>query len=488
MSLETPPNSPIQSLLNSAGGMFDQLRDRFTTSFHSKTPAEAPSSKQEGLKDPFKSPTLARTCIGAYEFSIQGLKCEGCASNLKSSLLKQEGVKGVQVHFTDKRLLVEGEMPSNNARRKEDWERKVREYVAMVDFTVYRARMLLSHISRRVMLGCSHHRQKKVFIAQPVRSLPKVHDRPKHNPHDMATDKDVIKWRKEIEEAIADGNHKVVVATLKMFEPWKPTTESLKNTKIGLFLNELRKHSNANDEIIALAKGYITKWKNMIAKEVGAAAPSPATKNPTVKIERKMSTNSVDSSTKTVDSPRTPPSTSAGTPLRERSYKIDGVSAKSVGDRIRDKTIELIYAAVGMGTDHDSERILKIATKIEAALHTEHKGTSDKYKSQFRTLVANFKDKENSQLRERVLTGELTPGFLATATSDDLMSDNMKKAQEEAQKHALHFAVTAPKQEAETDAFKCGRCGKRQCTYYQKQTRSADEPMTTFVVSVFRII
>ena len=29
--------------------------------------------------------------------------------------------------------------------------------------------------------------------------------------------------------------------------------------------------------------------------------------------------------------------------------------------------------------------------------------------------------------------------------------------------------------------FKCGRCKNRKCTYYQKQTRSADEPMTTFV-------
>ena len=29
--------------------------------------------------------------------------------------------------------------------------------------------------------------------------------------------------------------------------------------------------------------------------------------------------------------------------------------------------------------------------------------------------------------------------------------------------------------------FKCGRCKERKCTYYQLQTRSADEPMTTFV-------
>ena len=35
--------------------------------------------------------------------------------------------------------------------------------------------------------------------------------------------------------------------------------------------------------------------------------------------------------------------------------------------------------------------------------------------------------------------------------------------------------------EAATDEFKCYKCKNRKCTYYQLQTRSADEPMTTFV-------
>ena len=32
-----------------------------------------------------------------------------------------------------------------------------------------------------------------------------------------------------------------------------------------------------------------------------------------------------------------------------------------------------------------------------------------------------------------------------------------------------------------TDMYRCSRCGKRQCTYYEQQTRSADEPMTIFI-------
>uniref|UniRef100_A0A6C0LKA2 TFIIS-type domain-containing protein n=1 Tax=viral metagenome TaxID=1070528 RepID=A0A6C0LKA2_9ZZZZ len=35
--------------------------------------------------------------------------------------------------------------------------------------------------------------------------------------------------------------------------------------------------------------------------------------------------------------------------------------------------------------------------------------------------------------------------------------------------------------EAATDTFQCRKCKTNKCTYYQMQTRSADEPMTTFV-------
>ena len=35
-----------------------------------------------------------------------------------------------------------------------------------------------------------------------------------------------------------------------------------------------------------------------------------------------------------------------------------------------------------------------------------------------------------------------------------------------------------------TDIFRCGRCRKNNCVYFQMQTRSADEPMTTFVTCI----
>ena len=35
-----------------------------------------------------------------------------------------------------------------------------------------------------------------------------------------------------------------------------------------------------------------------------------------------------------------------------------------------------------------------------------------------------------------------------------------------------------------TDIYKCGKCKKNKCTYYQLQIRSGDEPMTTFITCV----
>ena len=40
------------------------------------------------------------------------------------------------------------------------------------------------------------------------------------------------------------------------------------------------------------------------------------------------------------------------------------------------------------------------------------------------------------------------------------------------------------RQEVATDDFTCPKCHQKKCTFYQLQTRSADEPMTTFVTCI----
>lgn len=65
-----------------------------------------------------------------------------------------------------------------------------------------------------------------------------------------------------------------------------------------------------------------------------------------------------------------------------------------------------------------------------------------------------------------------------------MASESRKKEIDKIREANLKASQTAKDTQAETEEFKCGRCGKRKCKYYQLQTRSADEPMTTFVTCI----
>lgn len=65
-----------------------------------------------------------------------------------------------------------------------------------------------------------------------------------------------------------------------------------------------------------------------------------------------------------------------------------------------------------------------------------------------------------------------------------MASDERKRLDSLLNDQNLKNARAAQDTQAETDQFKCGRCKQRKCKYYQMQTRSADEPMTTFVTCV----
>ena len=59
-----------------------------------------------------------------------------------------------------------------------------------------------------------------------------------------------------------------------------------------------------------------------------------------------------------------------------------------------------------------------------------------------------------------------------------MASEERKAADKAIQEENLHKSLGAEEQQAETDAFQCGKCKQRKTRYRQAQTRSADEPMT----------
>lgn len=100
------------------------------------------------------------------------------------------------------------------------------------------------------------------------------------------------------------------------------------------------------------------------------------------------------------------------------------------------------------------------------------------YVNKFRSLWNNLK-KSKDTLMSQVLSGEKKPHEIAFMNHQEFQPDMWKKLIDE--------KIVRDKKKYEvdmrgaSDEFKCGKCKQRKTSYYQLQTRSADEPMTTFV-------
>ncbi|MES1906868.1 MAG: hypothetical protein MHM6MM_000096 [Cercozoa sp. M6MM] len=161
--------------------------------------------------------------------------------------------------------------------------------------------------------------------------------------------------------------------------------------------------------------------------------------------------------------------TSAAAP---QTAKFDAGSVK------RNRVMERFAQALG-GEEH-----MRAAFEIEKCLYAVcgSDENDSSYLTKFRELKFNLGDSSNPRLRQRVLSGELSAADLVAADTASLASEEMQ----EKRRKAIDFIMEEQSGDrttdvAATDEFKCGKCGSRKCSYKQAQTRSADEPMTTFV-------
>lgn len=98
------------------------------------------------------------------------------------------------------------------------------------------------------------------------------------------------------------------------------------------------------------------------------------------------------------------------------------------------------------------------------------------YVDHLRTIFNNIR---NENLRSKLIKNEITPHVFSFMTHQEMSPDRWEKLIEEKMKRdqsKYEFNI-----DAATDTFTCRKCKKNKCSYYQMQTRSADEPMTTFV-------
>ena len=95
----------------------------------------------------------------------------------------------------------------------------------------------------------------------------------------------------------------------------------------------------------------------------------------------------------------------------------------------------------------------------------------------------NNLDKEsyvkNSNFLNSVINNEIDIDTIAFLSPQEINKEHWKKYMD--RQNATDDFLYSRTLGTRTSEYKCGRCKEKNCTYYQLQVRSSDEPMTTFV-------
>ena len=103
----------------------------------------------------------------------------------------------------------------------------------------------------------------------------------------------------------------------------------------------------------------------------------------------------------------------------------------------------------------------------------------DIYNHKMNDIINNLNKKsdlKNDYLFDAIKSNSIDISDVVELSPDKLFPNKWKSIIDK-----IKYIEYKKKNMATTDIFECKKCGKRKCTFYQLQTRSADEPMTTFV-------
>lgn len=151
-----------------------------------------------------------------------------------------------------------------------------------------------------------------------------------------------------------------------------------------------------------------------------------------------------------------------------------------VDDKDRDNMITLLTKVLLIDSDH-SLAITNHATTVATAI-IDACQSIPKLKYQHRNTIRNIAMvlKRDPRIRTDVLYGRKTPDDLARTHMSEFASDRQRFDIAGYQEEGFRASMRRDEEVSAGSDIKCQRCGKRNVTYKQAQTRSADEPMTTF--------
>eukprot|EP00484_Ammonia_sp_Unknown_P026775 CAMPEP_0197039402 /NCGR_PEP_ID=MMETSP1384-20130603/16191_1 /TAXON_ID=29189 /ORGANISM="Ammonia sp." /LENGTH=328 /DNA_ID=CAMNT_0042469993 /DNA_START=102 /DNA_END=1088 /DNA_ORIENTATION=- len=312
----------------------------------------------------------------------------------------------------------------------------------------------------------------------------------------------IISFARELDKAVKKSDATKVLSILTaLSEIDKISIAILKQTALGKKINNLRKLESFKHmaSIRETADILVQKWKAQVNEERGTGKKKVSKKgklkngsNHCLKAKSKSVSLSADApnddDTPTQNAEAVHTNNTNNTPHSNTSNSNSGGYQRpsydwQTGNERRDTVIKRFMSVLKPTPDREEYgSYQQLAAQIEQELIDKFGLDSEEYPAKYRDL--HFNIKKNNELKLAILEGDVKVTELLQMNYEQMASKELKKkrdtdkkwAMEEARNdHGLTEAATM------TDEFKCGKCNQRKCKYSQAQTRSADEPMTTFV-------
>mmetsp|Transcript_26316 Transcript_26316/g.44915 ORF Transcript_26316/g.44915 Transcript_26316/m.44915 type:complete len:314 (+) Transcript_26316:191-1132(+) len=287
---------------------------------------------------------------------------------------------------------------------------------------------------------------------------------------------------KEQARPSGEGRSEKILDILQRLDKVDVDLAILSETLIGASVSKLKSHEDG--DVASTAKKLVKKWKG-VAKQSGnnaasssSAASKPAAKRPSqtgAQLKRPSAGSSeLDAEAEWQGLP----------PLRVNiCKKLHAIFLTSKDELSKDLNASAVTSLC-----------LARAGEVEAAIDAWSKGVKQTYTEKVRGLVFNLK--RNGAIREQVILGQISPERLPTMTSEELQTEEKAKEQnatvkklqdsrrldwDRANESKINEMCNIKGDMLKASLFTCGRCKSTKTTSTQKQTRSADEPMTVFV-------
>lgn len=270
--------------------------------------------------------------------------------------------------------------------------------------------------------------------------------------------KEVIEKSKALQKATAAGESPAVIVSIlrELKEGVFPTEDLLRSTKIGVVVNRSKQHKSP--EVARLAAEIVKKWRDDIREKKGTGSKSNSG-TPPASSEKPTFTVAPD----------------------QRDFKKDKVDLAKTNQPTRNSCIGLVYNGLCYLSTAEPSAVLSCAVAVEqAAFKAFGPETNTTYRDKIRTLFSNLKNKSNPTLRAHVLSGEITAEKLINMSHEELKSDARREADEKLASVNMREAMVPQVEKSISTSLECSKCRQRKVSYSQAQTRSADEPMTTF--------